>query len=111
MKASELRIGNIVYNYSIDGSGKKAGQPHLFTINNGYTLHTLSEHAEGIPLTKEWLLKFGFKKSSFGMIKNGVNITPGLQLYFSSNKKATILRVHQLQNLYFALTNTELELK
>jgi hypothetical protein len=70
------------------------------------------EWFEPIPLTEEWLLKFGFKKSSWGWIKNGVNIQKGFTLAFSSNKNSIeIKHLHQLQNLYFALTGQELEFK
>ena len=74
-----------------------------------------------IPLTEEWLLKFGFevntpnlrwmhpvllsevyKTESGGLtlLQNGTHLTNNPILY-----------VHQLQNLYFALTGEELTIK
>ena len=86
MKVEELRIGN--------------------WIKDGHEFNP-------IPLTEEWLLKFGFKKiSEIGDYSNG-NMTVILAI---SNKIYTLKRkrinhVHQLQNLYFALTGEELTLK
>lgn len=125
MKAQELRIGNIVYEYSIDASGNKAANPHEFLINNAYTLSRLSEHAEGIPLTEEWLLKFGLEKYHGMWQPNYLKSNnPGL-IYielFENDKyhlsgpdagksSVSIDYVHQLQNLHFALTGKELTLK
>ena len=101
MKAAELRIGNW-----IDLGGQR-------------NLHRVEDEILGclnlnpIPLTEEWLLKFGFKKV---MCKDNY-IT-----YSNRNKRIgiypdrCIMRghavsfkyVHQLQNLYFALTGEEL---
>ena len=84
-----------------------------------------------IPLTEDWLLKFGFeRKDSSTCVQwwNGINeIThdwlvdliwlkeperigaPNFPFY--RNGKHTIYYVHQLQNLYFALTGEELCVK
>ena len=76
-----------------------------------------------IPLTEEWLLKFGFGngvvKGGFSFDKNKLSIHlkstsyPNGRTYFNSwcILEYAIQYVHQLQNLYFALTNTELEIK
>ena len=66
-----------------------------------------------IPLTEEWLLKFGFKKdNNFTWVnlemelmqrEDGFWIWLGADLYLE--------HVHQLQNLYFALTGEELIIK
>ena len=68
-----------------------------------------------IPLTEEWLIKFGVKlmpESEYTM--NTYDIA-GFKLWrtngkFLFNDKIEIKYVHQLQNIYFALTNKELEL-
>ena len=114
MKAAELRIGNYVYtdneyiikSYSPDG---------LFNIL------TKIENYKPIPLTEEWLLKFGFEdldtylKLDFGKLSL-VYYVDGEKLYlFIDNGEECgsfhlkhIKSVHQLQNLYFALTGKEL---
>jgi hypothetical protein len=121
MKANELRIGNLLRDkvsktelkvieltekdiviYVIDRS--------RFPLQSGWAL-------EPIPLTEEWLVKLGFdnkySKGKFTIIPIGkLNYEQG-RTYFNC---LTILNhqpkyVHQLQNLYFALTSQELTLK
>ena len=71
---------------------------------------------EPIPLTEEWLLKFGFEKNKNSdlyfrlnnyeyFIENGI-IDNG----YSRMNEISVKYVHQLQNLYFALTGKELEI-
>jgi hypothetical protein len=105
IKASELRIGNY-YNHN--------GQIKTVTPNTILEVWEAERTwCKPIPLTEEILLKnLGFKKSSWGWIKNGVNIQKGFTLAFSSNKDSIEIKyLHQLQNLYFALTGQELEFK
>ena len=77
-------------------------------------------HFKPIPLTEEWLLKFGFKKRKNRHLfhwENKIVISEykdefenffypktGYDIRFSNEIKY----VHQLQNLYFALTGAEL---
>lgn len=74
-----------------------------------------------IPLTEEWLLKFGFVKIGtnyenkwlvlWGNIKTK-SIDFVLNEPHSRKRKITELKhVHQLQNFYFALTGEELTIK
>jgi hypothetical protein len=71
---------------------------------------------EPIPLTEEWLLRFGFEdkgKKVFRIVNSGMNMSFSVAFtgigytpcQFSSKR---IEYVHQLQNLYFALTGEEL---
>lgn len=87
-----------------------------------------------IPITEEWLFNFGFKKlplegAYFKMIHgfgreredslvyhNGIilslcQITDTGRIISEMTKRLDINHVHQLQNLYFALTGEELTLK
>ena len=110
MKANELRIGNWVnFNHNgVDWGDVK--------INSNFFKHYEQEEYENkpIPLTEEWLLKFGFEKAKEGDYTMGV-YTVFIREYISISNYhgyiADIKHVHQLQNLYFALTNTELEIK
>lgn len=145
MKASELRIGNLI-NYRDEGLNPNItpiflGRDLMLQILDGrcnvdYTI-------EPIPLTEEWLVKFGFRKerrkwenglgesdyficprewyviSFFERIESGSEFRQFRIYYWDkwhNNDKFldchqmanTLLYVHQLQNLYFALTGEEL---
>lgn len=105
MTANELRIGNLVY-YDDDVIEVEA-----------YQLYILTDYFEPIPLTEEWLLRFGFNTISdriffYGNFGYEFGITNRAVL---KNEKHFVLfpkikYVHQLQNLYFALTGEELTL-
>ena len=99
MKASELRIGNLVYH--IDKIIEiESLHPKDDDVNDEIPFHAIF----GIPLTEEWLLRFGFRKGVKGWFKTyGRNKKFNLYMYMG-----LFNHVHQLQNLYFSLTNTEL---
>ena len=66
-----------------------------------------------IPLTEEILLKCGFRKlDKYTFVIGGLFIhSRKLGFVFHLGKRKIILSsLHQLQNLYFALTNKELEI-
>ena len=77
-----------------------------------------------IRLTTEWLMELGFKKQSNTYIISlynlkaelhfedyGKNIVLWLKSNNSNLRLDTVQYVHQLQNLFFTLSNKELELK
>ena len=129
MKASELRIGNSIIQ---DGD---------FVFVTGWRLEFIGKNKleyKPIPLTEEWLVKLGFEKlkeyddGENIIIQYGKSIIVGddthdeklvISLPFNhceigdyQDDSAYILNitidyVHQLQNLYFTLTNKELEIK
>jgi hypothetical protein len=129
MRAEDLRIGNLVYIPQL----KKHSQIGVIEENGRFTTKNYSssfssiECLQPIPLTEEWLLKFGFNcvsdhnpnkkvfRLNFGYFKElnfAVNSEYGELNYFRYNGGYTnIKHVHQLQNLYFALTCEELTLK
>jgi hypothetical protein len=116
MKANELRIGNLVmYDgrvFEIDTIAKEF--PTLNTIEFGIGVVDWM-NINPIPLTKEWLLKFGFYKSdNYGNDEyrlDGYSYFRG-RFYISDcdecGEDVEINFVHELQNLYFALTKKEL---
>lgn len=90
-------------------------------LNIRFVLDNIDSYV-GIPLTEEWLLNFGFKGLS---TSNYLGLLLGI-IYFRWDKESKYLDfeldyesvqlphikyVHQLQNLYFALTGDELTLK
>lgn len=121
MKAQELRIGNWV-----DRDGK------LYRILSGYGLLTGAvAKYKPIPLTPEILEKCGFEKREQGVcncyyIPNStISMSYQIELVwlkdiingkesgfpFYRNAFCTVKYLHQLQNLYFALTGEELDFK
>ncbi len=72
-----------------------------------------------IPLTEEWLAKLGFEKienpnntGTFLWTINEIGFIQSDKFYCASiDSLIEIQYVHQLQNLYFALTGEELTLK
>ena len=123
MEAKELRINNWVKHNNeflqvdgiddIDVFNKQMGEVPLHTV-------------QPIPLTEEILLKCGFEKryflNDFFIVINDVKTILIIEIIFdnifiylcASNEKKVRLAnanfLHQLQNLYFALTCTELEI-
>lgn len=144
MKASELRIGNYLH----DGEDRLC---RVEELRNDERYEELEDEEDNdnidapaieeaittlpnkpIPLTEDWLLKFGFGKilawfielpnnSKLELTINNDNSTIQYYCYVRNHRTAiefddySLLRkdlqhVHQLQNLYFALTGTELTL-
>lgn len=126
MEVKELRINNLIYN----DFGEIA---HIYGVDEKSILTKVKENGWGIcfkpkpiPLTEEWFLKFGFTRHwedfyndviyikkvtddytefEWGVYPN--ELGSGIQIKNSIKLKY----VHQLQNLYFALTGEELILK
>lgn len=143
MKVNELRIGNLVEVYNpkyhkqvrdktlivvgIEGVKEK---PIISLINadkkENYCRPYLNQdikYIKPIPLTEEWLFKFGFNKGKHLTPQNYNNdivrvykwMTADVYIFsifkYRTPDRLNINYVHQLQNLYFAITGKELELK
>lgn len=130
MKASELRIGNYIshiptrktdtVNLLQPGLGVSHSEVNGVNINGLY---------EPIPLDYEWLVKFGFNLCGSKIrgnpdiltiqISNNETLDYEDEEFFiagvNSNRVVSLWNspkyVHQLQNLYFALTGEELTIK
>lgn len=129
MKASEVRIGNIIESFNTNGNPNEWIE---WKINYAWQIEEV-EYAEeikkewfrGIPLTEEWLLKFGFKSvgklhptykfkhliieaslmHDHYILRQIINKDDSLAL------NQNLRYVHQLQNLFFCLTGEELTIK
>ena len=102
MEAKELRIGNYY-----DGV---RGIEQLTNAESLQEIESYPEKFKPIPLTEEWLLKFGFEfpQGEF-CIKGKLKIVVDCDPFIEVGKSGVELEyVHQLQNLYFALTGEEL---
>ena len=121
MKASELRIGNLLeLTNFIEPSKVIIVSPRFFSsaIASSPAVNDfeITQYYKPIPLTDEWLVKFGFKRggymSSFEKltIHHKEPVYPNGRVYFNSWAILNNIPeyVHQLQNLYFALTGKEL---
>jgi len=115
LKASELRIGNWHL-----GDGNPL-QIDAFDIKD-LSDDPQDDFYQPIPLTEEWLLKFGFDKLPFDRTsleykKDIYRLIGSEDKWFCLavmnfvHTKVRVQYVHQLQNLYFALTGEELEMK
>jgi hypothetical protein len=128
MKANELRIGNWVQINNQEWPNLKGVKFKVTSIEcNALMLYSIrgignsnynqyDYNIEPIPLTEEWLLKFGFASNPYqdryekGVLHIECDKTKGyLQLWCEQLPQAIFIKyVHQLQNLYFALTGQEL---
>jgi hypothetical protein len=124
MKANELRIGNLL----LDRGDKLLRldywdfmKPAQRMFIEGSEVHSLTEDLEyckPIPLTAEWLLRFGFYQSMSWTY--AIELKGNLKLVYYLGEKvwsigfksysdfSNLKYVHQIQNLYFALTGEEL---
>jgi hypothetical protein len=104
MKATEVRVGNWATNSNGD----------IFQIDTGafFLLHQNKEwDIKPIILTEEWLLKLGFDINiPYGWFYRGFKLNKNFS-YELIGDAIKIKYVHQLQNLYFALTGEELTIK
>jgi len=123
MDKNELRIGNWVNEEVLGNCAVSDICEHvvMVKVNNGRldgttskVTYTLNYNCiSAIPLTEEWLLDFGFEKDELGWFFKE-NDYCSFGLFFKNNEwlfyisDTKIKYVHQLQNLYFALTNNEL---
>jgi hypothetical protein len=125
MKSNELRIGNyVLFNKSNNEIGcitsVETFVSNQFKVgfDNRIDIKYYDDEIKPIPLTEEWLLKFGFRIGKteeyyelefvemFGYDNEDWNFK-----YLGNLIKLDLKYVHSLQNLYFALTGEELTIK
>ena len=132
IKAHELRIGNLVFDHldRVQIVAETRADAYICYLSNGAKLKYKLNTTNPIPLTEEWLLKFGFENNNFnkecfykkynqqGSFFIFSNKTPVAiankitnPFYYMFGGLAHSLKyVHQLQNLYFVLCGEELKL-
>jgi len=131
MKTTELRIGNIVNAYKV-GVCRVDGIESDILISTANDEYIPINDVDGIPLTEQWLLDLGLEKciGRYGVYYKhytlegfrvwllhdiyGWGYTVGRKDFETGDTywvKNEVRYVHQLQNLFFALTQEELEVK
>jgi hypothetical protein len=131
IKVNELRVGNIVLYtqdndelpvLKIDGDSKTVCLDLLLGLN----MELNEQDIDPVPLTPEWLKRCGFTTDGSGddnhseplwehpktryQFSDGSFVHNG-QAYDDWHDIGNVKYVHQLQNLYFALTGEELQIK
>lgn len=122
MKSNSLRVGNYV-NDPVLGIVQLCQVGDTCRIDNKEKTPRNVEELDVVKLNKEWLLKFGFtyidednEYLSF-LVFEGIRFNSDYSDDFSmvtfriKCKEFTFQFVHQLQNLYYALTGEELTIK
>ena len=121
MKAEELRIGNLVYNHHNEITSVDINTFNKFKYP---TMGGNPANISPIPLTEEILFKCGFEKlttkSETGYKASSYSYRNGYSFivcfddgvlsvdFWQGNEKRYL---HQLQNLFHALTNEELQIE
>ena len=120
INTNEIRLGNYYQDrggkwlrvdfieYIEKGFSTKFGQKMFLENQEVHPMTEYSDYANPIELTKDWLVKFGFKPFSKDFQKNAVIIHTRKRGFVVNTKIPVIKYVHQLQNLYYALRGEEL---
>lgn len=130
MNANEFRIGNYVYGIekgfqetAMEISSLHSDDTFRLKIGNSSIGCYSCKRIKPVRLSIEWLIKFGFEKHGEWFILDDSKMPANMSINISLIHKKTIIGsnegyeiqnikyVHQLQNLYFALTGEELKIK
>jgi len=133
IKSTELRIGNYlgsihellivdsIHDYcAYVNLVETDAEKFIITKNNNFVIKEVLKFADVIPITEEWLIKLGFILTSDGhrkeyqladKAKNWFMIdTADNGIMYNYHIDCKLKYIHELQNLYYALTKDELVL-
>lgn len=118
MISNELRIWNLIayngINCTVEVINGEVDEVYILGDDFYYGINI--GEIEPIPLTEEWLLKFGFIKSldEYGgylkELPNGNKYRIKNNTYSTQHFEVKFEYVHQLQNFHFSITNEELKI-
>jgi hypothetical protein len=129
IKATECRVGNKLYfQFAPDQARKTVTVSWVSDDSLGYREQHEASYPQspksfaGIPLTEEWLVNLGFVKSPHDSIGDfELEMPENNELEYGRSDRAITFNgmylpkqpefVHQLQNIFFALTGEELTIK
>ena len=113
IEANQLRINNLLKN-QFDATVIKVSANDILYLSEGGDPFVF----EPITLTEEWLINFGFNYAQGEEVYECIWSLKGFEFWQHDEgfchdffNGGDIDYVHELQNLYFALTKTELQLK
>jgi hypothetical protein len=115
LNSRELRIGNIIDLGIVAGVYPSTEDIYNIWLHNGLSFST--DQLSGEVINEEWLVNFGFEyNNDVFWLRSGKNILFQFKLsggfnFHWKDYNQNIQYVHQLQNIYFALTGEELKLK
>jgi hypothetical protein len=116
IKANELRFGNYIYAHGCTWNFDTTDYRYYDCDTEGFP------DFEAIPLTSEILKAADFAEVQWSFFVHYTRVLVGYEFrldyvsegeyhWIEGNTNVPIYYVHQLQNLYFILTGTELELQ
>lgn len=126
IKPSDLRLGNLLwYDKGKDPNSARVVivtgiEKKEVTVSDGnLTIVLFADELKGVPLTPEWLERFGFvwsdkyyrwrKRGERGQMFGLFRPDSGDGVWTFPKFTGELKYVHQVQNLYFALTGQELK--
>lgn len=118
MNVHELRIGNYLYTDEGKINSVYLIAKSVIEFSNPHTICS-PDFCSPVLLTEEWLIKFGLEQGGYDFLfwtketKNGIFTICGdseieFGIRYNNEIELQLKYVHQLQNLYFALTGEEL---
>jgi len=120
MNINELRINNLISHNGLICTVEIINSElnEIYFLGKDFYYSDKPENLEGVPLTEERLLKFGFKSNINKDSGCGHSIFSDFNLWIDNGKiiywkvkgSVELKHVHQIQNLYFDFTNEELTL-
>lgn len=120
MKATDLRIGNWVKSKLHDGLETEVFSVYHQSVKLGANPLALykQDEIEQIPLTEEWLVKFGFDKVGTHFIYDrfSLHYMPAYKFWYVNDLDSgfyitKVEFVHEIQNVVFTLNSHELTIK
>lgn len=119
MKIQELRIGNYIQKNGLNATVEiiNGEVNEIYYLGDDFYYSDSIDDLRATTLNEEWLLKFGFKQVRSLLTKRYESKCEKVLIYIMpetgvfANGVVNDIRlqyVHQLQNLYFALTGAEL---
>lgn len=113
IKANEIRIDNLLFydtGESIENNFVDWEDIKMCYVDNEY----FNEHYSPIPLTEDWLVRFGLVKRNgypHELMDGYIKIRNGVYFFKYYKLEVELPFVHTLQNFYFSTKGKELELK